>query len=99
MERLVAIIRSVRNIRAEVDTPLSKKVDIMIQAENEKVVAELDAERHYLERFCNPNELVIGTKIDVPEEAMSAVVTGAEIYLTLDSLNDFDKEIDSLYKE
>jgi len=99
MERLVAIIRSVRNIRAEVDTPLSKKVDIMIQAENEKVVAELDAERHYLERFCNPNELVIGTKIDVPEEAMSAVVTGAEIYLPLEGLIDFEKEIERLEKE
>src|SRR5699024_2698910 len=92
MERLVAIIRSVRNIRAEVDTTISKEVDIIIQAENKKVVTELEAERHYLVRFCNTYELVIGTKIDVPDEAMSAVVTGAEIYLPLEGLIDFEKE-------
>src|SRR5699024_9569315 len=54
MERLVSIIKSVRNIRAEVDTPMSKEIQLFIQAENEDVVNELESERHYLERFCNP---------------------------------------------
>src|SRR5699024_1175462 len=99
MERLVSIIKSVRNIRAEVDTPMSKEIQLFIQAENEDVVNELESERHYLERFCNPSELVIKAEMDIPEKAMTAVVTGAEIFLPLEGLIDFDKEIKRLEKE
>ncbi len=99
MERLVSIIKSVRNIRAEVDTPMSKEITLLIQAKNDEIVEELTNERAYLERFCNPSELVIATEMDVPEKAMSAVVTGAEIFLPLEGLIDFDKEIERLEKE
>nr|WP_026681295.1 valine--tRNA ligase [Priestia megaterium] len=99
MKRLVSIIKSVRNIRAEVDTPMSKQINILIQAENQKIVDELEKHRDYLERFCNPNKLIIATNISVPEKAMSAVVTGAELYFPLEGLIDFNKEIDRLEKE
>lgn len=99
MERLVSIIRSVRNTRAEVNTPMSKEVQLFIQAENDEIVNELESERHYLERFCNPSELIIAIKIDIPEKAMSSVVTGAEIFLPLEGLIDFNKEIERLEKE
>ncbi|UJL44975.1 valine--tRNA ligase [Virgibacillus sp. NKC19-16] len=99
MKRLVSIIKSVRNIRAEVDTPMSKQVKLLIQAEDNTIVTELESNREYLERFCNPSELIISSQLDVPEQAMSAVVTGAEIYLPLEGLIDFDKEIKRLEKE
>src|SRR5690625_4030698 len=51
MQRLVSIIKSVRNIRAEVDTPMSKEIKLLIQAENETIVSELENYREYLERF------------------------------------------------
>src|SRR5699024_11879094 len=62
-------------------------------------VKELENERHYLERFCNPGKLVIAEEVNVPEKAMSAVVTGAQIYLPLEGLIDIDKEIARLEKE
>ncbi|MFG6148366.1 valine--tRNA ligase [Halobacillus sp. B23F22_1] len=99
MERLVSIIRSVRNIRAEVDTPMSKEIQLMIQAKDDKVVAELEKNRSYLERFCNPSELAISTDLQAPEKAMSAVVTGAELYLPLAGLINIDDEIKRLEKE
>lgn len=99
MKRLVAIIRSVRNIRAEVDTPMSQPIHLLIQAENEQIVAELESERHYLEHFCNPSKLKISTEIEVPEKSMTSVVTGAELYFPLEELIDFDKEIERLEKE
>lgn len=99
MKRLVAIIKSVRNIRAEVDTPMSKQIKLLIQANDDAIVAELETNRGYLERFCNPSELIIASKIDVPEKAMSAVITGAELFLPLEGLIDFDKEIARLEKE
>ncbi|WP_099158663.1 valine--tRNA ligase [Virgibacillus ndiopensis] len=99
MKRLVAIIKSVRNIRAEVDTPMSKQISLLIQAENVDIVAEIENNRDYLERFCNLSEMTISTNVVVPEKAMSAVVTGAELFLPLEGLIDFDKEIERLEKE
>src|SRR5690625_940667 len=99
MKRLVSIIKSVRNIRSEVDTPMSKPITLLIHAETDEVVEELKANQHYLEKFCNPEQLTIAQTLDVPDKAMTAVVTGAEIYLPLEGLIDFDKEIARLEKE
>ncbi|GGM27229.1 valine--tRNA ligase [Paraliobacillus quinghaiensis] len=99
MKRLVAIIRSVRNIRAEVDTPMSKQIELVVQANDTDIEGQLEANRHYLERFCNTSELTIATKVEVPEKAMSAVVTGADLYLPLEGLIDTEKEIARLQTE
>ncbi|SHF65049.1 valine--tRNA ligase [Ornithinibacillus halophilus] len=99
MAQLVSIIKSVRNIRSEVDTPMSKQIELLIQAENEEIVGELEENRGYLERFCNPSKLTISESISAPDKAMTAVVTGAELFLPLEGLIDFDKEIARLEKE
>src|SRR5699024_7133858 len=96
---IMAMIRSVRNIRAEVDTPMSRKVNMLIQAHSAEIAEELQKERQYIERFCNTEELTIDTNIDAPKQAMSAVVTGAEIFLPLEGLIDFEKELARLAKE
>ncbi|NIK11233.1 valine--tRNA ligase [Alkalibacillus almallahensis] len=99
MERLVSIIRSVRNVRAEVDTPMSKEIKIAIKAQSEDIVKELERNQIYLERFCNPEELTIKTDLEVPEQSKSAVVTGSEIYFPLEGLIDIDEEINRLKEE
>src|SRR5699024_1752277 len=65
----------------------------------EAVVNQLKENDHYLHRFCNPSELTIAEEVNVPEDAMSAVITGADIYLPLEGLIDFEKEIARLEKE
>ncbi|WP_100331742.1 valine--tRNA ligase [Bacillus xiapuensis] len=99
MKLLVDIIRSVRNIRAEVNTPLSKKIKLVIKAKDEEVLAVLEENRSYLERFCNPEELVLSTDAAAPEKAMTAVVTGAELFLPLAGLINIEEEIARLEKE
>src|SRR5699024_5708831 len=99
MEKVMSIIKSVRNIRAEVDTPMSRKVTMIIQTQNDAVTEELENNRLYLERFCNTDTLTVGSTIDTPEEAMSAVITGAELFLPLAGLIDVEKEIARLEKE
>ena len=74
MKLLMDIIRSVRNIRAEVNTPMSKKVPLYISAKDDATVAVLEANRSYIERFCNPETLTIGKGITAPGKSMSAVV-------------------------
>ena len=99
MELLTAIIHAVRNIRAEVDTPMSKEVPMLIQAKDEATVAVLEENRAYIERFCNPSSLVIDTDVELPGQVMSAVVTGAEIFLPLEGLINVEEEIQRLEKE
>jgi valyl-tRNA synthetase len=99
MKLLVEIIRSVRNSRAEVNTPLSKKIKMMLKAKDATVLAVLEKNRGYIERFCNPEELVLGVDLAAPDLAMTAVVTGAEIILPLEGLINIDEEIARLEKE
>ncbi|WP_102345382.1 valine--tRNA ligase [Bacillus sp. Marseille-P3661] len=99
MRLLVDIIRSVRNIRAEVNTPMSKQIKLRIKAKNDDIQAKLEKNRHYIQRFCNPSELTIATEINGDEKAMTAVVTGAELSLPLEGLINMEEEIARLQKE
>ena len=99
METLKELIRSVRNIRAEVNTPLSKKITLLIHTSDAEIDQFLKENINYIERFCNPEELVVANQIDAPELAMSAILTGATIYLPLADLINIDEEIERLTKE
>ncbi|ABY45462.1 valine--tRNA ligase [Bacillus mycoides] len=99
MHLLVDIIRSVRNIRAEVNTPMSKKVQMQIKAKDEVVLAQLTKNSSYIERFCNPSELTIKIDLQAPEKAMTAIVSGAELFLPLADLINLDEEKARLEKE
>ena len=68
MQQLVEIIKSVRQSRVEVNTPLSKAIPIYIQAKDENIKATLIENEDYIHKFCNPSELTIDTHIDIPEK-------------------------------
>ncbi|MBO0960699.1 valine--tRNA ligase [Neobacillus sp. MM2021_6] len=99
MKLLMEMIRAVRNIRAEVNTPMSKKIKMLVKAKDEAVLKAIENNRSYIERFCNPEELQMGVDIEAPEKAMTAVVTGLEIILPLEGLINIDEEIARLEKE
>ncbi len=99
MKLLVEIIRSVRNSRAEVNTPMSKKINILLKAQDDTIKATLAENKAYIERFCNPEELEIATDIAIPDKAMTSVITGVEIILPLEGLINMEEEIARLTKE
>ncbi|WP_246940907.1 valine--tRNA ligase [Bacillus pinisoli] len=99
MKLLVDIIRAVRNIRAEVNTPMSKQIKLQIKAKDEQISATLEKNRSYIEKFCNPSELEVGTTIHTSEKAMTAIVTGAELSLPLEGLINIEEEVKRLEKE
>jgi valyl-tRNA synthetase len=99
MKLLVEIIRAVRNIRAEVNTPLSKQIKLLLKAKDEQTLNTLEKNKGYIERFCNPEELTISTEIEAPDKAMTAVATGVELFLPLEGLINIEEEIARLEKE
>ena len=99
MKLLMDIITAVRTIRAEVQSPMSKKVALTISAKDANIHAVLKENAAYIERFCNPETLTIGENIEAPEKSMSAVVSGAELFMPLEGLIDIDAELARLNKE
>ncbi len=99
MNMLIELIKAVRNIRQEVNRPLSKPIDMIIKASSSVEKEVLLANQSFIERFCNPATLTIDTEVTVPSEAMSAVIKGADLFLPLEGLVDIQEEISRLNKE
>ncbi|CAM4488338.1 valine--tRNA ligase [Paenibacillus typhae] len=99
MNLLMDIIRAVRNIRAEVNVPMSKKVELIIKAGNAETLSIITRNDNYIGRFCNTSSFEAGLDPQTPDKVMSAVVTGAELLLPLSGLIDIEQEIIRLEKE
>ena len=99
MNLLMDIIRAVRNIRSEVNVPMSKKVDLIASLTGEAELAIARRNEEFIRRFCGTSSLELGVDLPAPEKAMTAIVTGAQLYLPLAGLIDIDAEIARLEKE
>ncbi|OFI47885.1 valine--tRNA ligase [Floricoccus penangensis] len=99
VEVLKEVIRSVRNSRAEVNVAPSKAITILIKTKTPEIEEFFKANENYLRRFTNPEVLEISSDVDAPAQAMSAVITDAEIYLPLADLINVEDEITRLNKE
>ena len=99
MNLLIDIIRSVRNIRAEVNVPMSKKIELIVKPGSSELLDILSRNEHYVRRFCNTSDYEASLKVEAPDKAMTAIVTGAELYLPLAGLIDISQEIARLEKE
>jgi valyl-tRNA synthetase len=99
MLALQNVIRSVRNIRAEMNVAPKKPVDMLIKTASNYETRIFETNRNYIERFCNPSSLQIGTEIQTPEKSVSAVISGADIFLPLSGLINIEDEVSRLTKE
>ncbi|KOR88197.1 valine--tRNA ligase [Paenibacillus solani] len=99
MNLLMDVIRAVRNIRAEVNVPMSKKVELQLKPVSGQVASIIDRNADYIRRFCNTSEYESSSELEAPDKAMTAVVTGVEMYLPLAGLIDIAQEITRLEKE
>jgi valyl-tRNA synthetase len=94
------IIKSIRNIKAEIDVKPSKKIKGYFVPKNQKYKEYLiNIERH-LDNLINLEDMKIAvSKDEIKEDAASSVIDGLEIYLPLSELIDFEKEKERLTKE
>ena len=99
LETAMEAIRAIRNIRAEADAAPSKKLRAVIVAEGDVLDTLKDAER-YIKNLANITDVAfVSAKEEAPEESMSAVINGAEIYIPLEDLVDYKAEYERLLKE
>lgn len=100
MNIIMETIKSIRNMRAEVNAAPSKKTEVILSVDNDHVAKVFEENKNYLYAlgFAKAVELL---KKDAkkPENVVTAVSQGVEIYLPLMDLIDITKELDRLNKE
>ncbi len=99
MNLLMEAIRAVRNIRAEVNVSPGKKIELLVKPTGEAEEEILRRNEAYIRRFCNTASFTLDSALVPPDKAMTAIVTGAELYLPLAGLIDIAQEIARLEKE
>ena len=99
MAQLMELIRAVRTIRNEMNTPLSKAVDLYIKVQDAAGQALLEANQAYIKRFCNPAQLLISQAPEHPEEVVTQVLSFAEILMPLKGLIKLEDELARLEGE
>ena len=100
MAVVMNVIRAIRNMRSEMNVPLGKKADCMIAANKEEFLSVVNEAAPYIMNLATLETLDVQmTLTEKPEQSVTAVVDGIEIFLPLKGLIDMDKEIARLEKE
>lgn len=98
MKKVMEGIRAIRNARAEMNVPPSKKAKIIIDAQGEEKDALQMAENYFL-TLASASEVEFVQQGTQVEDALSVVIDGIKIFIPMAELIDIDKEIERLNKE
>jgi len=99
MNFIIESIKSMRNIRTQMNVPPSKKAAVIFVTaeENFKLIEDSTP---YIKRLGYASNVLMQTGRDgISDDAASSVVDGAEIFIPLEELIDFEKELARLEKE
>ncbi len=99
MKLIQEVIRTIRNLRAEMNVAPSKPIAMDIKPTSAETEAILKKNAAYIEKFCNTSQLTISNDAKPQEKSVTQVITGAEIYLPLEELIDIEEELKRLQKE
>lgn len=100
MELIMAAIRSIRNIRSEMNVVPSKKAKLLVFSNEDEVIETIKEGTKFFISLASTSEIqIIEDKNEIPNDAVSVVIEGAELFIPLDELIDFEKEIERLSKE
>ncbi|AYD39751.1 valine--tRNA ligase [Clostridium fermenticellae] len=100
MEYIVEAIKSVRNVRTEMNVPPSRKAKIMIYVTEENAKQAFKNGIPYFEKIASASKVeFLESKKDISKNVVSVVTRGAEIFMPLFELIDLEKELERLNKE
>ncbi len=94
-EKIIAAIRGIRNRRAEMNVPPSKKAALHIETSEADI---FEQGRLFFERLASASDIEISAKVEMPD-AVTVVTDSARIFIPMDELVDKEKELARLNKE
>ena len=100
VETIKEAVRGIRNVRTEMNVPPSKKAKVFVVSANEKVTGIFEHSKVFFQTLAYASEVVTQNNKDgIGEDAVSAVIPDAVIYMPFAELVDIEKEIERLKKE
>jgi len=100
MASIMEVVKAIRNLRSEMNVAPGKKAELILMAQQEEMRETILAGSDYIKNLAGISEItLLAPRPEKPEQAVSAVVSGAEIYLPLKGLVDLEKELVRLNKE
>lgn len=98
IEIVMSAIKAIRNTRSEMNVPPSKKARLLVVTEGNTEAIFVKSEG-YFKTLSSVSGLEFVQESDVPSDAVSIVIDKAKLYLPLEELVDFEKELERLNKE
>lgn len=100
MEYIIEAIKSLRNVRTEMNVPPSRKAKVMAYVTEGAALEAFKSGETYFQKLASASEVeFLGTKEEAPENVVSVVTRGAEMFIPLLDLVDLEKELERLSKE
>ena len=94
-EKVISVIRAVRNRRSEMNVPPSKKAKICIASDSKEIFEDGAA---FIARLASGSSVEVAESFDMPD-AVLVVTDSAKVYIPLNELVDFTAELARLDKE
>ena len=93
-------VRGIRNLRAEMNVPNSKKATVYVVSEKKEIRNIFEDAKVFFATLGFASEVIVQTdKTGIADDAVSTVIHDAVVYMPFAELVDIDKEIERLKKE
>ena len=100
VEMIKEAVRGIRNVRTGMNVPPSKKAKVFVVSESENVRNTFENGKVFYATLGSASEVTVqADRSGIDEDAVSAVLPEAVIYMPFAELVDIDKEIERLQKE
>jgi valyl-tRNA synthetase len=99
MERVMAVIGGIRNIRGEMEVPPSKSIAVILSCGSEESRTLMKHNEGSIISLARISDLAIGLGLEKPEDASIQVAGDVQIYVPLKGLVDVEAEEQRLLKE
>ena len=100
VETIKEAVRAIRNVRTSMNVPPSKKAKVFVVSDRQDVLDIFEHSKSFFATLAYASEVVLqADKTGIGEDAVSAVIPSASIYMPFAELVDVEKEIERLEKE
>ncbi len=99
MQAVMDLILAVRNIRGVMNIPPSAQLTVLVRSEDRAAGERLAGHGRYVRTLARAAELQVGTDVNKPKAAATAVIRGAEVYVPLEGVIDLAAERERLQRE
>ena len=100
IETIKEAVRAIRTVRTSMNVPPSRKAKVFVVSENAEICRIFENGKVFFATLASASEVAVqADKEGIADDAVSAVIPGANIYIPFADLVDIEKEVERLKKE